>query len=582
MNMAIDVAAEVATLQMLTIGELRTRFAELFGELTLARHRVWLVKRIVWRLQALAEGDLSERARRRAAELANDADLRATQPQALFAPKPSANAVGVQSKSAAKRPALTPGMVLSRAYKGQTLRVKVVAQGFLYNDAVFNSQRRGQGHYRLALQRHLLLSPQPQRSRHMSSANGSRPTVHVAVYARKSTAEGLEQEFNSLDAQREAGEAFIKSQASEGWVCLPERYEDGGFTGANMDRPALQRLLQDCAAGKVQAVVAYKVDRLSRSLLDFAKMMETFEHQHVAFVSVTQQFNTATSMGRLILNVLLSFAQFERDIISERTRDKLAAARRKGKRVGGMPPLGYDVDPRAKRLIVNEKEAVQVRVIFELYLQLGGVIPVVQELDRRCIVTKRWLTQKGRHRGGRPFHKTSLHYLLSNVVYTGKVRYKDELHPGEHAAIIDETLWRQVQATLKAHAPRVVRPRLRNDALLQGLLRCGGCACAMTPGHGTRGRARLYRNYICLNALKRGREACRGGSVPGPAIEQFVLEQLQARNILIAQAADWETLSAAEKNRRLRTHVREVVYDGAGQNVAITLHEQPATDSISS
>src|ERR1700741_5321854 len=193
------------------------------------------------------------------------------------------------------------------------------------------------------------------------------PLVRCAIYTRKSTEEGLEQEFNSLDAQRESAEAFIRSQAQEGWTCLPDRYDDGGFTGGNMQRPALQRLLADIRAGKIDCVVCYKVDRLSRSLLDFAKMMETFEQHGVSFVSITQQFNSATSMGRLVLNVLLSFAQFEREIIAERTRDKVAATRRKGKWSGGLPLLGYDVDRSVPRLVVNRKEAVRVRAIFDLY-----------------------------------------------------------------------------------------------------------------------------------------------------------------------------------------------------------------------
>src|SRR6516162_1579394 len=208
------------------------------------------------------------------------------------------------------------------------------------------------------------------------------PLVRCALYTRKSTEEGLEQEFNSLDAQREACESFVASQRHEGWTCLPDRYDDGGFTGGNMDRPALRQLLADIGAGKVDAVVVYKVDRLSRSLLDFARMMETFEKRNVSFVSVTQQFNTATSMGRLVLNVLLSFAQFEREIISERTRDKIAATRRKGKWAGGHPILGYDVDPKGYRLVVND-EAARVRAIFDLYFEHEALLPVVRELERR-------------------------------------------------------------------------------------------------------------------------------------------------------------------------------------------------------
>jgi site-specific DNA recombinase len=216
-----------------------------------------------------------------------------------------------------------------------------------------------------------------------------RPTVRCAIYTRKSTEEGLEQEFNSLDAQRESGEAYIKSQTHEGWECLPGHYDDGGFTGGNMDRPAVQRLLADIEAGRIDCVLVYKVDRLSRSLLDFAKMMETFDKYHVSFVSVTQQFNTSTSMGRLVLNVLLSFAQFEREIISERTRDKIAAARRKGKWAGGHPLLGYDIDLHGFKLVVNEDEAFRVRAIFDLYLEYQAMMPVIQELDRRGWLSKR-------------------------------------------------------------------------------------------------------------------------------------------------------------------------------------------------
>ena len=206
------------------------------------------------------------------------------------------------------------------------------------------------------------------------------PRMRCAIYTRKSTEEGLDQEYNTLDAQRDSGEAYIRSQAQEGWECLSDRYDDGGFTGGNMDRPALKRLMADIEAGKVDCVVVYKVDRLSRSLLDFARMMEVFEKHHVSFVSVTQQFNTSTSMGRLVLNVLLSFAQFEREMISERTRDKIAATRRKGKWSGGMPLLGYDVDPRGSKLFVNEDEAARVRAIFELYLEHQSLMPVIQEL----------------------------------------------------------------------------------------------------------------------------------------------------------------------------------------------------------
>jgi len=278
--------------------------------------------------------------------------------------------------------------------------------------------------------------------RSTSRING---TIRCAIYTRKSTDEGLDQEFNSLDAQRESAEAYIASQRHEGWVCLPDRYDDGGFTGGNMERPALKRLFTDIEAGNIDCVVVYKVDRLSRSLLDFARMMELFDKHVVSFVSVTQQFNTTSSMGRLTLNILLSFAQFEREIISERTRDKMAAARKKGKWVGGMPVLGYDVDSRGGRLLVNEEEAVRVRAIYELYLEHQALLPVVQEIDRREWRTKRWVTKKGYERGGKPFTKNSLFRLLTNIIYTGKVNYKGVVYPGEHDQIVDTETWSRVR-----------------------------------------------------------------------------------------------------------------------------------------
>jgi site-specific DNA recombinase len=382
------------------------------------------------------------------------------------------------------------------------------------------------------------------------------PLVRCAIYTGKSTEEGLEQEFNSLDAQRESAEAFIRSQAHEDWTRLPDRYDEGGFTGGNMDRPALQHLLADIAAGKIDLVVTYKVDRWSRSLLDFAKMMETFEQHGVSFVSVTQQFNTATSMGRLVLNVLLSFAQFEREIIAERTRDKMAATRRKGKWSGGTPVLGYDLDPRGRRLHVHEHEAEQVRGIFALYLEYQALLPVVQELARRGWVGKCWQTRHSRQRGGRPFTKTSLYRLLTNVLYVGKVRYKDEIHDGEQPALIDVDTFGRVQALLRSHGPELGPRSLHGfTALLKGLLRCVPCDCAMTPSHTTRKGGLRYRYYTCVHAQKNGWQSCPSKSIPAQPIEQLVVEQIQRlgrdphvlENILTqvrqqddARVAEWE------------------------------------------
>lgn len=360
--------------------------------------------------------------------------------------------------------------------------------------------------------------------------SNSQKTVRCAVYTRKSTEEGLQQEFNTLDAQREAGQNYVAAQKHEGWVCLPDRYDDGGFTGGNMDRPALQRLMKDIEAGKVDCVVVYKVDRLSRSLMDFARMMEVFDRHKVSFVSVTQHFNTTHSMGRLTLNILLSFAQFEREIISERTRDKIAAARRKGKFAGGRPVLGYDLlsSPAGPKLVVNDAEAIQVRAIFELYLKHHALLPVVQELERRGWTTKAWQTKRGKRVGGCPFDKNLLWHLLTNVVYLGKVRHHEEIHPGEHPAIVDEQIWQRVQAVLGRNG-RTGGGIVKNKygALLKGMLHCGPCNCVMVHTYSSQG-TRRYRYYVCLRARRRGWDKCPTKSVPAGEIEKFVVEQIRA------------------------------------------------------
>jgi len=361
----------------------------------------------------------------------------------------------------------------------------------------------------------------------MSKDNGSGKPIRCAIYTRKSTDEGLDQEFNSLDAQREAAEAYIASQKHEGWVCLPDRYDDGGFTGGNMERPALRRLVTDIEQGRIDCIVVYKVDRLSRSLMDFAKIMGTLEEHEVSFVSVTQQFNTTTSMGRLTLNILLSFAQFEREIISERTRDKIAATRRKGKWSGGRPVLGYDVQDG--KLVVNEDEARMVPSIFGLYLEHQSLLDTMRELDARGWTNKRWTTKKGNESGGRPFCKSSLSNLLTNPIYVGKVTYKDEVHEGEHPGIVDMDVFERVQRLLKRNGVtggKLVRNG--SGALLKGLIRCASCGCAMAPTHTTRNGNKRYRYYVCLNAQKRGWENCPAPSVPAQEIEQFVIEQIKA------------------------------------------------------
>jgi site-specific DNA recombinase len=397
-------------------------------------------------------------------------------------------------------------------------------------------------------------------------------TTRCAVYTRKSTEEGLDQEFNSLDAQREAAEAYIASQKHEGWVCLADAYDDGGFTGGNMDRPALKRLMADVEAGRVDCVVVYKVDRLSRSLLDFARIMEVLDKHRVSFVSVTQQFNTSTSTGRLMQNVLLSFAQFEREIIAERTRDKMSAARRKGKWVGGVPVLGYDVDTQGGRILVNEAEAKRVRAIFDLYVEKESLTETLREVNRRRWTTKAWTTRRGKERGGTSFEKNTLFHLLTNATYVGKVDHRGTVYPGEHAAIVDEAVWERVQRLLRRNGNAGGRAaRNKHGALLRGLLHCAPCDAAMTHTYSQRGERR-YRYYVCGRAQKQGWDTCPTKSLPAGEIEKFVVDRVRAigtdatlRTEVLkqAQAAVEEQTDRLVAERRsleseLRRHAAEV------------------------
>ena len=272
--------------------------------------------------------------------------------------------------------------------------------------------------------------------------------LRCGIYTRKSTEEGLNQEFNSLEAQREGAEAYLASQRQLGWILVPERYDDGGYTGGNLERPALQRLLRDIERSQIDCVLVYKVDRLSRSLLDFARLMETFERHQVSLVSVTQPLNTTTSLGRLTLNILLSFAQFEREMIADRTRDKMAAARRKGKWVGGKPVLGYDVAATGRKLVVNPEEASMVRAIFALYVQHRSLEAVLTEVQARQWTTKRWRSRDGKEHPGRSFTKATLMRLLRNVLYVGQVSHQGQVYPGEQAAVVEKSVWTRVRELL--------------------------------------------------------------------------------------------------------------------------------------
>jgi len=352
--------------------------------------------------------------------------------------------------------------------------------------------------------------------------------VRCAIYTRKSTEEGLEQSFNTLDAQRDAAEAYVSSQRHEGWIALPEKYDDGGYTGANMDRPALKRLLEAVKTGDVNCIVVYKVDRLTRSLLDFARIMEVIDKHGVSFVSVTQQFNTTGSLGRLTLNILLSFAQFEREMIAERTRDKMGAARRRGKWVGGNLVLGYDVSPQGGALVLNQEEARRVVEIFALYREHRSLITVVQELDHRGWLTKAWTTGTGRGAGGKNFTKNRLYNLLTNIIYTGRVEYGGQVYEGEHERIVDDETWTHVQEQLNRNGRRGGgNYRNKYGALLKGLVRCASCDVGMVHTYTQKTPNKLYRYYVCVNAHQRGWNTCETRSVSAPDLERAVIDQIR-------------------------------------------------------
>jgi DNA invertase Pin-like site-specific DNA recombinase len=345
----------------------------------------------------------------------------------------------------------------------------------------------------------------------------SKPVVRklrCAVYTRKSSEEGLDMEFNSLDAQREACEAYVASQRSEGWVPVPDRYDDGGISGATLERPALKRLLRDVEAGLIDVVVVYKIDRLSRALTDFSRLVELFEANGVTFVSVTQSFNTTTSMGRLTLNILLSFAQFEREVIGERIRDKFAASRRKGMWMGGNVPLGYRVENR--KLVIDEEAANIVRMIFERFLQIGSATILARTLQAEGI----------RSRSGTPMDKGYLYKMLGNRVYIGEAVHKGASYPGEHQAIVSRDLWDKVRSIIGENPnKRAGQSRRQTPALLKGLIFAPN-GYAMSPSH-TRKKGKLYRYYVTVSVTKLRPETCPVRRLPAGEIEAAVVDQLR-------------------------------------------------------
>jgi len=350
--------------------------------------------------------------------------------------------------------------------------------------------------------------------------------LRCAVYTRVSTDEGLDQEYNSIDAQRDAGHAYIASQRAEGWIPVADDYDDPAYSGGNMDRPALKRLLADIEAGRIDIVVVYKIDRLTRSLTDFSKMIELFERHGVSFVSVTQQFNTTNSMGRLMLNILLSFAQFEREVTGERIRDKIAASKKKGLWMGGIPPLGYDVKDR--RLVVNEREAKTVRHIFRRFVQLGSATLLVKELRLDGVTSKSWVTQSGRVRKGKPIDKSLIYKMLNNRIYLGEIKHKEQWYKGEHPPIIDKALWDEAQAILETNwRKRANAIRGKVPFLLKGLV-FGSDGRAMSPYHTKNRYGRRYRYYQPQRDAKEHAGASGLPRLPAADLESAVMEQIRA------------------------------------------------------
>ncbi len=387
--------------------------------------------------------------------------------------------------------------------------------------------------------------------------------VRCAVYARKSSEEGLEQSFNSLDAQREACEAYVASQKSEGWIVLPQMYDDGGISGGTMERPALQRLLADIGAGLIDTVVVYKVDRLTRSLGDFAKIVEVFDAASVSFVSVTQSFNTTTSMGRLTLNMLLSFAQFEREVTGERIRDKIAASKARGMWMGGRVPLGYQV--RDRKLVVVEAEAETVRHIFHRYVELGSVAELRAELEASAIGGKWQVDGEGNETPGKPLDRGALFHLLQNRLYRGEISHKGLIHPGEHEAIVDEDLWSRVQSILAENrVERKLRSNAASPAPLAGLVRDED-GIPMTPTHANK-KGRRYRYYVSNDLIITRRNGTvgaggsdRSGARRIPAADLEAVVERSIRSFLADQAALYPLIAATGADPvRVRNTITEL------------------------
>lgn len=381
----------------------------------------------------------------------------------------------------------------------------------------------------------------------------TKKTFRCAIYTRKSIAEGLDMDFNTLDAQREAGENYVASQKAEGWSVISKHYDDGGFSGGNMDRPALKELFEDIKNGEIDIVIVYKVDRLSRSIMDFAKIVELFEAHNVSFVSVTQHFNTKDSMGRLTLNILLSFAQFEREIISERIRDKITASKKRGQWIGGLPILGFDINYGGRGVVINEVEAQTVREIFDIYIEMQSMSKTVEILNDRGIFNKQWRTRKGKMRGGERFSKSTLARLLNNKKYIGKVDFKGEVYDGDFGSIVSEEVFNKANEIIKANNFEKVRPQKNKyNSLLLGKLYCAHCGTPMGPHYSKKSPNKIYRYYVCSHAQKYGWTKCPHPSLPAVEIENYLVRE-------IAEIAS---------SGKLRKEIVDEFYSGALQEIS--------------
>lgn len=400
-----------------------------------------------------------------------------------------------------------------------------------------------------------------------------------AVYTRKSNEEGLEQNYNSIQAQRDAGHAYIASQRNEGWIPVGEDYDDPAYSGGNMERPALKKLLADIEAGKIDVVVVYKIDRLTRSLADFARMIEVFERHKVSFVSVTQQFNTTTSMGRLMLNVLLSFAQFEREVTGERIRDKIAASKKKGMWMGGVPPLGYDVKDR--RLVINPAEAELVRHIFQRFVDTGSTTKLVHELRLDGARTKGWTTQDGKVRTGKAFDKGNLYKILHNRHYLGEISHGKTWYPAQHEAIVQQSVWAAAHAILATNSrTRANHTRGKTPFLLRGLI-FGEDGRALTTSSNRNRFGRVYRYYLSTRETKEHAGASGLPRIPAAELESAVTTQLRAMfrdpKLLPPDAlpaikqmdAAWAQFFPEEQERIVRKLVQRVVVRADGINIQL-------------